>query len=184
MEGRAIEPQPLPASNHEAFELFLRESDRGVLTRAEATEAVAALTSIATGSSPTLLPEADRAVLELAARDAVLAVIADEIVIGPEAAAGVVGGCVAESCVLEGRGPTRRIVRMAVGPTDIGWIASTFRHQIATAGLADPGALIGHFLVIGTPSGERVVREYESGVALQDAWINNIAVARAADHLG
>ncbi|MCX6471475.1 MAG: hypothetical protein NTW76_19480 [Corynebacteriales bacterium] len=129
----------MPASNHEAFELFLRESDRGVLTRAEATEAVAALTSIATGSSPTLLPEADRAVLELAARDAVLAVVADEIVIGPEAAAGVVGGCV---------------------------------------------ALIGHFLVIGTPSGERVVREYESGVALQDAWINNIAVARAADHLG
>ena len=174
-KGKTIDAAPLPATNHEAFELFLRESDRGVLTRAEATDAVAALTSIAAGSSPSLLPIADRAVLELAARDAVLTAVADgEIAVGLD-----VEGCVAESV-----GQQRAIVRVAIGPSDIGWIASTYRHQIATAGLVDPSALIGHFLVIRTPSDERVIREYASGVALQDAWINSIAVARGPDHLG
>ncbi|MGJ0121524.1 hypothetical protein ACQ7HM_20150 [Williamsia sp. MIQD14] len=169
-----MDSAPLPDSNHEAFELFLRETDRGVLTRTEATDAVAALTAIAAGSTPSLLPLADRAVRELAARDAVLAAVADgEIAVGLD-----VEGCVAESV-----GQARQIVRVAIGPSDIGWIASSYRHQIATAGLGDASALIGHFLVIRTPSGERMVREYESGLALQDAWINSIAVARGRDHL-
>ncbi|MGU3294279.1 hypothetical protein [Williamsia sp. M5A3_1d] len=146
-----------------------------MLTRAEATEAVAALTAIAAGSTPSPLPDADQAVLALAARDAVLAAVADgEVAVGLD-----VEGSVAESV-----GQPRRIVRVAIGPTDIGWIATTYRHQIAIAGLADPDALIGHFLVLRTPSGERVVREYASGVALRDAWINSIAVARGRDHLG
>ncbi|MCP2178587.1 hypothetical protein LX13_004428 [Williamsia maris] len=153
---------PLEGAAHAAFEVFWSDLDSGTLNRDEAIDGFAALMSIAASPSdePSLPPDSDLEILRNTPRDAVLATllpIGGWVVPDVDSTDGFVG-------------------RISVELSELAAIARDFRHHIVVAGLADPGELVGHFLIVRTARGETVVREFATSVMLDDAYRNTAAV--------
>lgn len=146
---------------HRAFEMVYADLDAGILDRGDALGGLAALLSISsTAPEPTLPRRIDLETLATAARDEVLVhllPVSERVVSGTDSGDGWIG-------------------RLSVGLGETADIAHRFRHQIAVAGLADPGELVGHFLIVRTARGETVVRSFATSVELDDAFDNLAAV--------
>ena len=158
----AADDGPVDPAAHAAFEVFFSDLDAGTLTRDEAIDGFAALMSIAATPSdePTLPRDSDLEILRTAPRDAVLVALLP------------VGGWV----VPDVDSPNGFVGRISVELSELADITRDFRHHVVVAGLADPGELVGHFLIVRTARGETVVREFATSVMLDDAYQNTAAV--------
>ena len=153
---------PLDGAARAAFEVFWSDLDAGTLSRDEAIDGFAALMSIAATPSdkPSLPPDSDLEILRNAARDAVLVALLP------------IGGWV----VPDVDSPDGFVGRISVELSELAGIVRDFRHHVVIAGLADPGELVGHFLIVRTARGDTVVREFATSVMLDDAYQNTAAV--------